>query len=135
MATSLPMSALEYLRDALRVVEGVKSCKIGLESTMTPDDYPMVRIVPGRLSKARAVTASQLVRDIDALVYFGVPIHEFEAGLEALYAEVFDLERRLIAALPTTGGYLAAYVETITDEDRIAAYKLMAMRVTVKGAG
>lgn len=135
MATSLPMGMLEYLRDALKSVEGVKTCKIGLEANMTPTDYPMVRLVPGRLSKARAVTAAQLVRDIDVLVYFGLPIHEFESGLEGLYAETFDLERRLIAALPTTGPYLASYVETITDEDRIAAYKLMAMRVTLKGAG
>lgn len=138
MATTIPMEALTYLRDALATVEAVKTCKVGLEANMTPDDYPIVRIVPSRLGRAQAVRVSQLVREIDCLVYFGVPVSEFEDGaeesqLENLYAEIFELERDLIAALPTTGAFSARYVETITDEDRIAAYKLMAMRVMVSG--
>ena len=33
---------LTTLRDALAAVPGVATCKIGMDSTMTPADYPMV---------------------------------------------------------------------------------------------
>ena len=48
MAT--PMDLLRYLRTALAAVAGVQTCRIGLEAGITPDDYPIVRIVPAELT-------------------------------------------------------------------------------------
>ena len=142
---AIPMAMLTYLRTALAGIPAtfasppnLGSCRIGLEANMTPADYPMIRIVPIRLGRATAVRVSELVREVECLVYFGVPIQEFEAGaveagIENLYERIFAMEADIIAALPTTGAYLVRYVETITDEDRVDAYKLMAMRVVVMG--
>jgi hypothetical protein len=123
------MAVLRALRDAFAALPSVKTCAIGLEADMTPDDYPMVRLVP---SSARwGLTIDR--RECDVLVYFGQPIHEFEGGMEALYESLFALERALLEASQTTAGVFAQYRETIIDEDRIDAYKLMALRLTVEG--
>ena len=73
------------------------------------------------------------LRATECLIYFGRPIHEFTDGLEALYAELFTMEAALIAALPRSGDWVAQWRETITDEDRNDAYKLMALLVQVDG--
>jgi hypothetical protein len=140
MAT--PMDLLRYLRTALAAVPGVQTCRIGLEATITPDDYPIVRIVPSELAVpdfARNMPAMS-VREVVCLIYFGRPLHEFdgnqdgsEAGIEGLYDELFTMERALIDALPKVGPYSARYIETITDEDRGEAFKMMALRVSVTG--
>ena len=128
MSTTNPMTALAALKTALGLVTGVASCKIGLESNMTPADYPMVRIVPS-LSRNSELLGS---RETETLIYFGKPIHEFEAGLEDLYQELYNMEAALIEAAETSGVY-CQYKETIADEDRVDGYKLMALRVMVRG--
>lgn len=136
------MDMLRTLRTALAAVRGVQTCRIGLESTITPDDYPIVRIVPSALQVRKGFENLPFmsVRDADCLIYFGVAMHEFsggdtEGGLEGLYEQLFELEAALIAALPRTGNCVARYVETVTDEDRSEGYKLMALRVTLTGQG
>jgi hypothetical protein len=128
MSTTNPMTALLVLKTALGLVTGVASCKIGLESNMTPADYPMVRIVPN-LSRHSEIIGS---RETEVFIFFGKPIHEFEAGLEDLYQELYDMEAALINAAETSGVY-CQYKETIADEDRVDGYKLMALRVMVQG--
>lgn len=123
--------SLVTLRDLLAAVPGVNTCKIGLEANMTPGDYPMVRIVPSRVSPPTDAPLGP--RLCECLIYFGQPVHEFTAGMEALYAEIFEMELALIDALPRGGPVVARWVETITDEDRVDAYKLMALRVEVMG--
>ena len=133
MAT--PMDLLRYLRTALAAVAGVQTCRIGLEAGIVPDDYPIVRIVPAELTVpdfARNLPAMS-VRAVECLIYFGKPIHEFDAGLESLYTEIFAMEVALINALPRSGDYVVRWLETITDEDRVEAYKLMALRVQLDG--
>lgn len=128
MATTNPMAALAILRDALLSVSGVATCKIGLESTMTPEDYPMVRIVPS-LARHSGVIG---LRETEVLIYFGKPVHEFESGLEFVYADLFAMEAALIDAAESCGVY-CEYRETVADEDRVDGYKLMALRVAVQG--
>lgn len=123
------MTTLETLRDAFAAVDGVATSRIGLEANMTPDDYPMVRIVPSKLADATVIGR----RRIEALIYFGQPVHEFTEGLESLYAELFAMEAALIDAARLTPGIIFDYQETILDEDRIDAYKLMAIRATIEG--
>ena len=47
------MTALEAARDALALIAGVASCKIGLEANISPADYPLIRVVPSRLTPGR----------------------------------------------------------------------------------
>lgn len=124
------MPVLTSLRNTLAAVPGVVTCKIGIEANMTPADYPMVRIVP---SVTRPSALLDVIRSHECLIYFGQPVHEFEAGLEALYTGIFALEVALINALPLSGEWVARWQETITDEDRVDGYKLMALRVVVDG--
>lgn len=120
------MAALEAVRDALAGIPGVASCKVGLEANIGPADYPMVRLVPARIIPGRPYHA----RECETLIYFGAPIANSE-GMEAVYASLFELEAEILAVLKAQG---ARYRETITDEDRLDAYKLMAIRADIVGA-
>lgn len=129
---------LQAVRDHLGALPGVTTSRIGLESNMTPADYPIIRIVPGRLSNGPTMAR----RKIEALVYFGQPIHEFTGepadpgttGLEELYAGLLAMEAEIIAALRTLpGGVSCVYRDTILDEDRTDAYKLLAIRCEISG--
>jgi hypothetical protein len=115
------------IRDTLAVVPGVATCKIGLEANMTPADYPMVRIVPSRLSDG----AVRGRRAAELLIYFGQPIHEFSSGLESEWQTLLAMESALRDVLVQTGTVF--YRETILDEDRVDAYKLLAIRCEVQG--
>lgn len=114
------MDTLEAARDALKLITGVASCKIGLEPNISPADYPLIRLVPSRLTPGKPYSA----RMIDTLIYFGAQTAKSE-GLETVYGDLFDLESAIIAAVQGLGG---RYRETITDEDRLDAYKLMTIR-------
>ena len=132
------METLESLRDALTAIPGVQSCKIGLEENLTPDDYPMIRIVPGRIAVADTDMDNIVSnRRAETLIYFGMPIQPFDdvpdsegrVRLEKLYAALFDMESSIISALSALP---CAYLETITDEDRLDTYKLMAVRCEIQ---
>ena len=129
MTTANVMPLLTAVRDALAGVPGVKTCKIGLEADMTPADYPIVRIVPGIIKPAGVITR----RRAEMLVYFGQPIHEFDDGLETLYADLLNMELAIVNAIEDASTFVGFYRETITDEDRLDAYKLMAVRAEVEG--
>lgn len=123
------MTALETLRDALGGISGVQTCKIGLEENITPADYPIIRIVPTRLADGVAIGR----RICDLTIYFGQPIAAFDdvpdassrVRLEKLYGALFDMEASIRTVLAQNSG---RYLETITDEDRLETYKLMAIR-------
>jgi len=124
---------LETARDALAqcatittaqaAVPATGSCAIGLEANISPADYPMIRIVPVRIIPGKGYGA----RACEALLYFGVPIANSE-GLEAVYEELFDFEAEIIDVL---GALRGRYIETVTDEDRLDTYKLMAIRCEI----
>lgn len=130
------MAAMEAVRDALALCPTLVaaaaddpptgSCKIGLEANLGPGDYPMIRIVPARIIPGRPYHG----RECETLIYFGAPFANSE-GMEVVYEKLFDLEAEILAVL-RAGGH--RYRETITDEDRLDAYKLMAIRVDIVGA-
>ena len=128
------MTLLEGLKASLATITGVASCRIGLEESITPDDYPLIRLVPSRADNGAAYAH----RKVDLLIYFGMPIQPFDdapdaAGrvrLEKLYAALFDLEAAIITRIGQAGGH---YVETITDEDRLETFKVMAVRCDIEG--
>ncbi len=138
------MSLLEALRDALATIPGVSSCRIGLEENITPDDYPLIRIVPSSLTPGQQrVSGAHLTRRGEVLIYFGMPIQGFDdtpdsggrVRLEKVYAALFAMEAAILAKCnpPPAGVVIIRYLGTITDEDRLDTYKLMAARVEVEG--
>jgi hypothetical protein len=124
-------AVLASIRDALAAVQGVKTCKIGMEANITPADYPLVRIVPSSMSDPVPRIGA---REIEALIYFGLPLHEFTDGLEAVYEALLPFEQKLLdAARAATGVATVVHDRTILDEDRIEAYKLFALKVRIVG--
>lgn len=65
-------------------------------------------------------------RRAEVLVYFGAPVHEAQGGIDDVYDALLAMEEAIIAAL-SGNGFAARYVETITDEDRLEHFKLMAV--------
>jgi hypothetical protein len=116
------IAALEAARDALADIDGVVTCKIGIEAGISPADYPMIRLVPSRITPGKPYSN----RTAECLIYFGQDTSASEAGgLEAVYAELFGLEAEIIEQIKALGG---RYIETVTDEDRLDTYKLFAVR-------
>lgn len=139
------MPVLISLRDKLAAIPGVNSCKIGMENDITPDHYPLIRLVPTRM--ARSLSNSQR-STMELLIYFGHPTHNFEQpdsaavapdidaepalqGLEEVYARLLELESQIVSAIRVNAGYVAEHIETLTDEDRLQAYKLFAARFEI----
>jgi len=130
MSTVTITPALEAMRDALAALPGVQTCRIGIEDNITPDDYPIIRLVPSKLSPFGEVGYRHRC---EAHIYYGAPIQPFDdapdsAGrvrLEKLYAALFEMDAAIREIL-----YLAGWqcFETTLDEDRLETYKLMAVR-------
>lgn len=118
------MAVLEAARDSLACIPGVKSCAIGIERNISPADYPMIRLVPVRIT----LGAPYNKRTSETLIYFGMNKAESE-GLEAVYSALFELESQIIAKVKELDGRV---IETITDEDRLDTYKLMTIRAELR---
>jgi hypothetical protein len=96
---------------------------------MTPDDYPLVRLVPSSLAPDTVLPR----RRIELLIYFGQPANESDpGGLEAVCSQWPEMEKALINACYQCPGMICLCQETITDEDRVASYKRQALRVMVR---
>ena len=119
MLADIPAELLAA-RDALADLDLVESCRIGLEAGISPNDYPLVRLVPARFTRGRPFGN----RTCELLVYFGAKITNSE-GLEEVYRALFELEKAILDTLRPLG---VRYVETVTDEDRLDTYKLMFIR-------
>jgi hypothetical protein len=120
------MTALEAARDALALVDGVATCKIGQEANLSPADYPLIRIVPVRITPGRPYNN----RTAEVLIYFGMDRGESEDGLEDLYDRLFTMEAAILEVIRTLQG---RWVETLTDRDELPAYKIMAVRCELQG--
>ena len=118
---------LTAAREVLAQIPDVASCKIGLEQGITAADYPLIRLVPSRITPGRPYNN----RTAETLIYFGMDVTGADAGgLEAVYAALFGLEAEIIERLRALGH---RYIETATDEDRLDAYKLMTIRAELAG--
>lgn len=131
------LDLLTRLQTALAAIPNVATCKIGLEAAITPDDYPLIRIVPTRLRMTDNAT-----RIVEVTVYYGAALLAATDGLPAVYADLLEWETAIVEAVLFTvnrtsqaeGVYLKTrFLDTITDEDRLPHYKIFASRFDVEG--
>lgn len=131
---------LTQIKATLATIPGTTTCKIGLEQNITPDQYPLIRLLPTRMQSKDDVGNQAL---LEVTVYFGAAVLEVDSGgLETVYANLFSLEETIRQAV-LFGAVKAAwesgnrmqvrYVDTLFDEDRLPHYKLMASRFEVEG--
>jgi len=122
-------TTLEAIKDVLSDIPGVVTCKIGIEAGVSPDDYPIIRIVPAKGEHAATITRKR----ISVLIYFGSALSESDSGgLEAVYSALCTMESNIVAAMENAANpFTAVWQETITDEDRLEQYKLFVSRFDV----
>ena len=134
-----PWEILTQIKETLAAIPGIASCQIGLEANITPSDYPLIRIVPTRLTPDDGVGDRPI---LEVTVYFGDALLESSDGLETVYAGLFTREAAIREAILFTAKRMAwqagttmtaRYVDTLFDEDRLPHYKMMASRFTVVG--
>ena len=108
------------LRDELKTIQNIKSCKIGLEKGIGSKDAPFIRIIPS------ALTNEGLVRKLSFTIAYGFDVKNKEyEQLHELYFSVFeDIEK--IATK-----HRANLVRMITDEDTIQTLKTAAIEFEV----
>lgn len=122
------LAVLEAAKASLAAIPDVASCRIGLEQGITAADYPLIRLVPSRITPGRPYSN----RTVECQIMFGMDITAAEAnGLEAVYSALFGLEAEIIERLRSLGH---RYIETVTDEDRLDTYKLMSVRAELVAA-
>lgn len=120
------LSALQARLDA---IPGVATCKIGIETGLSPADYPIIRIIP---SKSQHASMTGRIK-LDVMIYYGMALAESDSGLGAVYQALAEMEALIIAALEDHNSFTAIWQETITDEDRLDHYKLFMSRFVVTG--
>ena len=121
------IDTLEAARDVLSSLPGVASCKIGLEANMTPDSFPMIRLVPRRVEPG----VSYQNRTVETLIYFGVKKTEAEIGLEEVYSQILTMEASIVSAILPLGH---RYVDTLYEDNDVSGqYKVGLLRVEMQG--
>lgn len=121
-------AALQAIKDELTYVWGVKTCKIGIENSLSPDDYPIIRIVPQRIEPGNVIARNKYTVHI----YFGLPVSESDGGLEAVYESLSDLADAIRTSMETSQSFGALWQETVLDDDRVDKYKLGMARFLVE---
>lgn len=119
---------LEELKTKLAAIVGVTSCKIGVETDLSPADYPIVRLVPTQFSKTEPRKQKMALT-----IYYGAAVTEADGGLEAVYQSLLAMESAIKAAVHFGNGYQVNFIDTITDEDRLEHFKIFASRFEVVG--
>ena len=121
---------LSAMKTALSEISNVKTCGIGINTDISPDDYPIIRIVPEKISEGSPIGRVL----ISVWVYYGVNLTEADSGLEAVYETLSSMQNAIVSALHShSGTFIAEWKETVTDEDRLDQFKLFASRFEVVG--
>lgn len=121
---------LSAIKTALSQISNVKTCSIGINADISPDDYPIIRIVPEKIGEGGPIGRVL----ISVWVYYGVNLTEADSGLETVYETLASMQNAIVSALHShSGTFIAEWKETVTDEDRLDQFKLFASRFEVVG--
>jgi hypothetical protein len=115
------------MKDCLSGIDGVNTVKIGIETALSPVDYPLIRIVPTKKEHGSAFPRESLSVD----VFFGYPTTQADVSLEAVYGQIDIMERVIIGCLETCSCFTAVFQGTEYDQDQVAGYKLAVSKFTV----
>ena len=121
-------TVLDDIKTKLKVLQGVKTVKVGLEHNLAPSDFPCVRLVPVGFRKG---DNNYGYRICDLLVYFGLPLTEGKTSLEEIFDELFRLEDAIIVQTRRGENYKSVYQKTIVSPQEVAHYNLMAVQLEV----
>ena len=119
------------VRGQLAAVPGVQSCKIGLETPIVAEDYPIIRLVPSLIRTDEPRGGIDVIDPL--LVYYGWNLLEVDSGLEVIYQTLFDMREqiRTILTTPDEWPLVWQYKDTVMDEDRLPRYKMFVDRYSV----
>lgn len=120
-------TALSNIKTALSGVTGVNTCKIGIENSLSPDDYPIIRIVPQLIEPGDCIPRYKYTVHI----YFGLPVSESDGGLESVYEALSDLADAIRVSMESSSDFAALWQDTLLDDDRVDKYKLGMARFVV----
>jgi hypothetical protein len=126
-----PMSFNAVLTDMkakLALIPNIKTVGVGLESNLSPADYPCVRLVPQQFSKG---DQNYSYRTCNLLVYFGLPLVEGDVSLESIYDQLLTLEEEVIVATRRGDGYKSIYQKTLTSGNEVTNYRLFCVVLEV----
>lgn len=123
---------LAAIRDNCKTIVGLNTCRIGIETPILPDSYPILRIV---LSEMRELEEDRPGHtEMGILVYYGESVRPLnEGGLETQHEWLLDMEAQIKSRIVPGQGWRARWVETVWDEDRVPGFKLFASRFEVWG--
>lgn len=122
---------LAGIRDACGQIPEVNTCQIGLETPITPDAYPIMRVV---MSVARPHNDDPFAPMMEIIVYYGEYVRPLKsAEIDAQHEWLMAVEEKLISAVIPGHGWRGRWVETVWDEDRVPGIKLHASRFEVWG--
>ena len=111
---------LTLIQTKLSAIATLKTCKLGLETSIAPSEYPIARIVASSSQNDEFRRGKHIVK-----IYYGFNLSEFD-GLDAIYQKLYALETEIRDAIDLElEPYLCKWVNTISDEDRIPEYKIL----------
>lgn len=120
-------TVLVAMKDRLKVIPNVATCKIGLEANRTPADYPLIRLVPMSIKNG---TASAW-RTAEVNIYFGLPLVEGDVTIDQITADLIDMEQTIIDATKEGDSYKSTYIRTLFSDSQVEHYKIMAIQLEV----
>jgi hypothetical protein len=119
---------LMIIKEGLATIPGITSCDIGIESNLTADAYPLIRIVPTILRDA--ANSARDVMEVD--VYYAQLMQEFDGGLQGIYEWLMTQESAIKnEMLASCRGFFVEYRETQFDEDRLPGVKAFVSKFAI----
>lgn len=128
------MAALVAARDKLRLTPTLVaaaletpsrgSCEIGIEAGISPLAYPIIRLIPSRITQGVPYGKSTC----QLLIRFGVPLADAE-GMFAVYSSIFGFWDEIKAVIPSLEGGRILFTDT--DLDTNPTYKAMEITAEV----
>lgn len=121
--------ALLAIKAKLELIPNIATCKVGLEDDISPDDYPLIRIVASSSDDIGFLKEKNTVK-----IYFGFDLNEYD-GMESIYEKLYGLEKEIRDAIvpELSSEFLCRWKSTISDEDRLDGYKVLCSVFEVEG--
>jgi hypothetical protein len=110
------------LRTRLAKIAGIKTCRLGIESNISPNDYPIIRIAIDKLKKRDIVS-----RSADIRIYAGLPLIEGKDTLEDITQALVTLEDKISALAQEGNGYRCIHQQTVMSGGLVEHYQLIAI--------